>query len=474
MERQGSSFETDLQSVVLGLHRLVKIMNYLTSFPEKNLNLAVKQKMDAEAMLNDITCDARQLKVILTHYHQEVSTSSLNTKQNEMEEFIASFETPTVTETDSKTTTTKKKRTARTTPSTSGMKTRLRTLAEMAKDIARQEKESSHIRDLVSMADIVEALTHSVALTSAMDRRLNTPSPAADQSESDDFRHTTQSESNSTGPINHVESGGVIPTNQSDSDSYRNINPDSDSTCISNTIIPIHQVRSGRNLQSSDIQADDRPIHHVQSDSIRPTQSNVISIHHAQSEGIRPTQNIELNDTGPIHHSESGGILPPSDIQSDGVRPTQNIESNGVIPIHHVQSDVVRPTQNTESNGKPIRHVQSCCTCMRPIYDSESNGISSVQVSGQTTVPYSDTSPTTTYSQISKYMNIIQRRLKSQLLRWSGGSIFKLFLLPLLIILTVLAIFMQYCYYSNKDRCLCVQYLLSSFVHISCCPHMVL
>ncbi|XP_041378382.1 uncharacterized protein LOC121390594 [Gigantopelta aegis] len=450
METQGLSFETEFQSVVLGLHRLVKIMNYLISFPEKNIHLAAKQKTDAEAMLKDVTHDTRQLKFILVHYQQEVSIPNLNTKQNKMEEFMASFDNQKVKETDSKGPTPKKK--PKRTTKTSGMKTRLRTLTEMAIDIGRQEKESSHIRDLVSIVDIVEDLTHSVALTSAMDRRFNRHIPADHESESDGFGRTTQRESNGIGPINHAESGGVRPTNQSETDSYRNTNPDSDS--ISSTIIPIRQV---------------------QSDGIRTThdtESNgIIPIHHVQSEGIRPTQNIELNDTGPI-----------PDIQSDGVRPTYY---NG-IPPYNTELDDFRFAYDTESDGKPINDAESYCTCIRPTYYTESNGISSVHqadpyigtgrdsVSGQTTVRFSHTSLTATYSQIKKHMNTIQRYLKLQLLRWSGGSRFKLFLLIVLIIVTVLAIFIQYCFLSNEDRCLCVERFLSSFLDIDCCPDMVL
>ncbi|XP_041377988.1 uncharacterized protein LOC121390272 [Gigantopelta aegis] len=201
MEKQGRSFDAEFQSLVLSLHRLVKIMNYLTSFSETDLHHATRQKMDAEAMLQYITYDIRQLKATLSQYQQELCVPCLNTKQNKMEEFIASFETPKVTETDSKGTTTKKKpkQTTTTPPLTSGMKIRLRTLTEMAKDIGRQEEESSHIRDLVSMVELLEDLTHSVALELAIDRGVDRQNPSAHQCELDSHRNTKQGASNAYG-----------------------------------------------------------------------------------------------------------------------------------------------------------------------------------------------------------------------------------------------------------------------------------
>ncbi|XP_041377217.1 uncharacterized protein LOC121389638 [Gigantopelta aegis] len=194
MERQGLSFDAEFQSLVGGLHRQVNTMNYKTRFPETNIYLADKQKTEADAMLNDITHGIRQLKVTVRHHQEAVSTPSINTKQNKMEEFMASFETPTVIETDSKATTTKKKpkQTTTTTPSTSGIKTRLTTLTELAKDIAQQEEESRYMRDLVSMVDLIDDLTCTVAFAFAMDRRFSRPT--AHQTESDGFRSSPTSE----------------------------------------------------------------------------------------------------------------------------------------------------------------------------------------------------------------------------------------------------------------------------------------
>ncbi|XP_041377482.1 uncharacterized protein LOC121389888 [Gigantopelta aegis] len=204
----------------------------------------------------------------------------MNTKQNKMEEFMASFETPTVIETDSKATTTKKqlKQTTTTTPLPSGIKTRLTTLNEMAKDIGRQEEESRHITNLVTLADLLKDLTHSVAHTSALDRQTS----SAHQNDSDSFSRTNQRESVSGINITQGESG-----------------------CI----IPIHKVPANRHLQTSDIQSDDIPIHHVQG------RRNLRS------------SDIQSDDIVPIHHVQGRRNLRSSDIHSNRPGPNQYIET---------------------------------------------------------------------------------------------------------------------------------------------------
>ncbi|XP_041378553.1 uncharacterized protein LOC121390719 [Gigantopelta aegis] len=160
MEKETISSESELHSRISGVHKLVKTMNNKTRYPETNIRLADKQKTDAKAMLKAVTHGIRQLKGTVRHHQEAVSTPSMNTKQNKMEEFMASFETPPMTETVSKATATAS--------STSGINSRLTTLTEMAK--WWQEKESRLLRDLDAMVDLLEDLSHSVAFASALDR----------------------------------------------------------------------------------------------------------------------------------------------------------------------------------------------------------------------------------------------------------------------------------------------------------------